>query len=82
MPAGRKSKNLGLLGGLIASGVAELELFVSPAVEDTVETIDGGGEGVSEREGGAGGDGDPSMVLRVVFAFLEGLVSVELAVPM
>lgn len=82
VPAGRKSKNLGLLGGLIASGVAELELFVSPAVEDTVETIDGGGEGVSEREGGAGGDGDPSMVLRVVFAFLEGLVSVELAVPM
>ena len=61
--------------------MAELELLVSPAVEETVETIDGGGEGVSEREGGAGGEGDPTMVLKVVFVLRDGLVSVELAVP-
>lgn len=62
-------------------GVAELELLVRPAVEETVETIDGGGDGVSEREGGAGGDGDPNIVVNVVFVFLEGLVNVEFAVP-
>ena len=63
------------------SGVAAVVLLVSPAVEETVETIDGGGDGVSEREGGAGGEGEPSIVVRVVLAFLEGRVRVELAVP-
>ena len=58
MPAGRKSRNLGLLGGLFASGVAELELFVSPAVEDTVETIEGEGEWKGQGKGAAEGKRD------------------------
>jgi hypothetical protein len=80
VPAGRKSRNLGRLWRLLVSGVAEVVLLVRPAVEETVETIEGGGEGVSEREGGAGGDGEPNMVVRVV-VLREGRVRVESAVP-
>ena len=80
VPAGRKSRNLGRLWRLLVRGVAEVVLLVRPAVEETVETIEGGGEGVSDREGGPAGEGEPIMVVRVV-VLREGRVSVELAVP-
>ena len=59
-------------------------LFVRPAVEETVDTIEGGGDGEPEREEGAGVDGDPTMVVSVVLLMLvlrEGRVRVEFAVP-
>ena len=79
VPAGRKSRSLGRLWRLLVRGVAAVVLLVRPAEDDTVETIEGGGEGVSDLEGGPGGVGDPTMVVRVVLR--EGRVRVELAVP-
>ena len=51
---GRMFSSLGRLeeeGGWWLEGVEEV---VRPAVEETVETRDGGGEGVTDLEGGAG----------------------------
>ena len=61
-------------------------LAVRAAVEETVETREGGGEGEDEREAGEageGGGGEAEMVVRLVTfpAFLAGRERVESAVP-
>ena len=84
---GRKSRNLGLLYGFAFVKGVELEsvwfvLEVRAAVDDTVGTMEGGGDGI---------EGDAEIVVKVValaadivdafVAFLVGRVRVESAVP-
>ena len=51
---GRMFSSLGLLELEAGGWLAGVEEVVRPAVEETVETRDGGGEGVTDLEGGAG----------------------------
>ena len=84
---GRKSRNLGLLYGFAFVKGVEPEsvwsvLEVRAAVDDTVGTMEGGGDGI---------EGDAEIVVKVValaadivdafVAFLVGRVRVESAVP-
>ena len=98
---GRKSRNLGLLYGLAFVKGVEPEsvrsvLAVRAAVDDTVDTMEGGGDGDEDREGeaGEGVGGDADIVVKAVafadifvafadafVAFLVGRVKVESAVP-
>ena len=95
---GRKSRNLGLLYGFAFVKGVEPEsvwsvLEVRAAVDDTVDTMEGGGDGEEDRDGDAGDGvgGDAEIVVRVValaadivdafVAFLVGRVRVESAVP-
>ena len=50
--------------------------LVKPAVEETVETREGGGEGVTDLEGGAGGGGG-GLVAGLTSVFRPGLERVE-----
>ena len=51
---GRMFNSLGRLEVEAGSWLAGVEEVVRPAVEETVETREGGGEGVTDLEGGAG----------------------------
>jgi hypothetical protein len=61
VPEGRKSRNLGrraaAAGGPLVGRPGGVAVPVSPAVEETVETMEAGGEGVLEREGEGAGRG-------------------------
>ena len=98
---GLKSRNRGLLYGLaFVKGVQPESVWsvldVSAAVDDTVDTMEGGGDGEEDLEGdaGEGVGGDAEIVVKVVafadifvafidafVAFLVGRVRVESAVP-
>ena len=51
---GRIFNSLGRLELEVGCGLEGVEEVVRPAVEETVETREGGGEGVTDLEGGAG----------------------------
>ena len=51
---GRIFNSLGRLELEVGCWLAGVEEVVRPAVEETVETREGGGEGVTDLEGGAG----------------------------
>ena len=51
---GRMFNSLGRLELEVGCWLAGVEEVVRPAVEETVETKEGGGEGVTDLEGGAG----------------------------
>ena len=70
---GRMFNSLGRLELEVGCWLEGVEEVVRPAVEETVETREGGGEGVTDLEGGAGvvlevgggGGGGLSSVLRL-----------------
>lgn len=83
--SGRKSRNLGLLLAVCLVAGVELEsvwscvVRVSAAVEDTVLTMEGGGEGVVEEREGVGGEAEIAVMVVMLTALREGLASASVS---